>query len=225
MSFMGLLTTGLGFLSGIDGLITGNAAEKNAENAEEAAIRSLTTAQDQQYLSTQGAGIEELEGLTGRLNASLRTGARALGSAEAGAGVYNSSAVAGAVANEAAADAGAESAYSTNLATTLANLKARNDAQAAQMQAGFAANNLNYARQLSAGGVNGMSSALSSIGQMNFGRTAANPNVPGNGNMNQGGFPTPPVIDPTGQAPNVNPTAWGMPLSNGSVPYGGNAVA
>lgn len=219
MNWLNAIGTGLGFLGGIGGLFSGLNAQRQQEQAEQNAIRDLSTAQNEDVLATQGAGLEEIAGLSGTLTNQLGAQARGLGAAEAGAGVYNSSAVAGAVANEAAANSATVGRATSNLAQTLARIRAQNAEQVANMRYGFAANNLNFARQQTSGSVNGLSSMLSRLAQVNLNNNSpANPNVTGNGNMNVTGDMGP-ALDPSAGAPGTY--AYSFPSASS---YSGYAI-
>lgn len=182
--------TGLSLLSGLSGLFGGQSAERRARLAEDLAIRDFKSAGEQMYSDALGSGQRNLFGMTGTLNDSLASMGRGLGAATAGAGVYNSSATAGALANQQAANAQAIGQYGTNLADNLAEIRNRNNQQAASMQFGLAQNDLNFARQQTAGSRQGLASLLGNLGQISFANSGAapyNPNRTGNatnGNTN-----------------------------------------
>lgn len=174
IGILGMIGSGLSLFGGIESLISGANAEHTAEVAAQQAITNFDAASNSQYYALLSGGTATLNELSGGLNNALVSGGKSLGAAMAGAGVYNSTATAGAIANQAAADAGAEANYSQNLATTLATQKNQSAEQAAQMQYGLATNNLNYARQQYGGAVSGLGSFFGQLGQMNFGNMFGN---------------------------------------------------
>ena len=174
IGILGMIGSGLSLFGGIESLISGANAEHTAEVAAQQAITNFDAASNSQYYALLSGGTATLNELSGGLNNALVSGGKSLGAAMAGAGVYNSTATAGAIANQGAANAGAEAQYSQNLATTLATQKNQSAEQAAQMQYGLATNNLNYARQQYGGAVSGLGNFFGQLGQMNFGNLFGN---------------------------------------------------
>lgn len=182
MAFMGLLSTGLGLLGGVESLLGGNAAAERARIAEENAIRDFEASAGQEQLDALQSGTQGLLKLSGGLSNALQSTGRGLGAATAAAGVYNSSATAGALANQAAANAATLGSYSTNVADTLERMKQQTAQEAAGMKFGMAQNNLNFARQQQASSQQGLASFLGNLGQVNFGSTGAQGATMGQGN-------------------------------------------
>lgn len=167
------VTTGVSALGAIQGLLGGNAAAARARKAQEQAIRDME-AENAQYESNQfGAGRRGLYDLTGTLRDNLEQGGRGLGSSLAAAGVYNSSATAGALANEATSNNQTLGAYSTNLSDMLSNLHSRNSNQINSLKFGLASDQLGQAQQQQAGSAGGFASLLGSLGQFNLGQEGA----------------------------------------------------
>ncbi len=187
---LGMLSTGLNLFGGISGLLGANNAQHQAEVAAQNAIRDLRGSGSQERLNLLQGGTAGLENLSGGLNNALVQGGRSLGSALAGAGVNDSTAVAGAIANQASANAGVEGRYSSALAQQLLSQENQTNERAAGMGYGLAVNNLNYAREQSAGAVNGLTQFFGNLGQMNFGQVGGN-------RMGTGAPQTASVLSPT----------------------------
>ena len=218
---------GLSFLSSIAGIFSGNNAARQAQNAANQAIAQFTGAGNQAYSDALGGGTKNLYGLTGTLNDTLQQTGRGLGSALAGAGVYDSTAAAGALANQGAANAQTLGNYSSGLASQLATMRDQNNQEAAQMRLGLATGNLNYARQMQASGAAGIGSMLGNMGQMTQGNlaNAGAPQVTGqvpNNSVLPPGAGTGSIVGPAGQNPYMAAI-----LSNGAGGFGagfGNAM-
>lgn len=187
---LGMLSTGLNLFGGISGLLGASNAEHQAEVAAQNAIRDYRGSASAEQRNLLEGGTAGLENLSGGLNNALVSGGRSLGASLAGAGVYNSSAVAGAVANQAGQNAGVEGRYSSALAQQLLSQTNQTNEHAAQMGYGLAVNNLNYAREQGAGAANGLSQFFGSLGQMNFGQA-------GGKRMGTGAPQTASVLSPT----------------------------
>lgn len=166
---IGMLSTGLSLFGGISGLLSSADAEHQAEVAAQNAIRDYKASASQEQLNLLGGGTAGLENLSGGLNNALVANGRSLGAALAGTGVSNSTAAAGAIANQAGQDASVEGKYSSGLAAELLEQQNQTNSEAAQMSFGLATNNLNYARQQSAGATSGLGQLFGNLGQMNFG--------------------------------------------------------
>jgi hypothetical protein len=222
-ALLGMIGSGLSLFGGLEGLISGANAERQAEQAAQNAITSFESSSSQQYYNLLAGGTATLNELSGGLNNALVSGGKSLGAAMAGAGVYNSSATAGAIANQAAADAGVEGQYSQNLATTLATQKNQSSEQAAQMQYGLALNNLNYARQQYGGSMSGLGNFFGQLGQMNFGGVggttggATNPTAPG-----APGAAIPPTNGIVVPSLNQYSSGYSANYGNGTLPAWGN---
>jgi len=168
-ALLGMLGTGLSLFGGISGLLSSADAEHKAQVAAENAIRDFKASSNAEYLNLLSSGTAGLETLSGGLGNALASGGRNLGSALAGAGVWNSTGAAGALSNQAAANAGAEARYSSGLASELLSQKNQAGEQAAQMGYGLATNELNFARSQQAGAVSGLNQLFGNLGQVNFG--------------------------------------------------------
>jgi len=180
MSFLDILGPAVGGIQSILGLFGANDAERRAQEAAQAAIQQFKTNASAAYNDTASAGQGNLYALSGQLANQLQRQGGALGQALANAGVYNSSAAAGALANQGAQNAGALATAQTNLGNSLNQLKDQTGLEAAQMQFGLNQNNLNYARQQTAGAQGGISSFLGNLGQMtNQFAGGRSPNVAG----------------------------------------------
>jgi hypothetical protein len=146
----------------------------------------MEAAGNEEYSTALGSGQAGLYGLTGTLNDALKGMGSNLGAADAAAGVYNSSAVAGSLANQQAANAQTVGRYTSGLADTLARIRSNNQANVAQMRYGLATNDLNYARQQTAGSAEGLAAGLGALGQYNFGNQAGTAPGGGRGLLPQG---------------------------------------
>lgn len=166
---LGMIGTGLSLFGGIEGLLGASAAEHQAMVAQENAIRDFKASGDERRLNILNNGTAGLNTLSGGLGNALTNTGRSLGASLAGAGIFNSTAAAGALANQGAANAAVEGRYSQSLANTLAGEQSDTDSQVAQMRYGLATNNVNFARQQGAGSANGLASFFGNLGQQNFG--------------------------------------------------------
>ncbi len=197
-NFLSLLGPAIGGLQSILGLFGADDAQKRAEEAAQQAITQFKTNASAAYNDTASAGQGNLYALSGQLSQALQRQGGALGQALANAGVFNSSAAAGALANQGAANAGVLGTAQTNLGNSLNQLKNETGMEAAQMQFGLNQNNLNYARQQTAGAQNGIASFLSNIGQISnqfAGGRGASAAGPGNA------AGTPPVLGLPARSP------------------------
>lgn len=165
LSFLGPAGAAIGGIQSILGLFGAGDAERRAQEAAQQSILQFKQNASAAYNDTASAGQGNLYALSGQLSNVLQRQGGALGQALANAGVYNSSAAAGALANQGAANAGVLGAAQTGLGDSLNQLKDHTGMQAAQMQFGLNQNNLNYARQQTAGSQNGIASFLGSLGQ------------------------------------------------------------
>lgn len=200
MSWLPAVTAGIGGIQSILGLFGANNAQHQAEQAAQQAILQFQTNANQTYNNTAQAGQGNLYTLSGQLGAQLQRQGGSLGQALANAGVYNSTAAAGALANQGASNAGALASEQTNLGNSLYQMRNHANMEGAQMQFGLNQNNLNYARNLYGGSVNGINSFLSNLGQMSnssaggknanaAGAASGNAQAPNGGIDNQMGLP------------------------------------
>jgi hypothetical protein len=162
------ITTGLSGLGAIEGLIGGSSAVRRAQEAQAAAMREMEFNNNQSESQQLGSNLRGISAMTGRLNDSLQSGGRSLGSALAAAGVYNSSATAGALANQAASNNQTLGEYSTNLSDALARLHSQNANQISGLKFNLAGQQLAQAQQQQAQGAGGLASFLGQLGQFNL---------------------------------------------------------
>lgn len=165
-NFLNFLGPAVGGIQSILGLFGAEDAQRQAQEAAQAAILQFKTNASAAYNDTAQAGQGNLYALSGQLAEHLQRQGGALGQALANAGVFNSSAAAGALANQGQANAGALSSAEIGLGDSLNSLKNQTGMQAAEMQFGLNQNNLNYARQQLAGSQGGINSFLANIGQI-----------------------------------------------------------
>lgn len=181
MGFLDFLSPIVGGVSSVVGLIQDSQARQRAQERQQQALQAYGQAADQQYQNMLGNNSRTLYGLAGQGATAISNLGANMGSALAGAGVYNSSATAGALA-QAQRDEGAN----------IANLAAQNSYNAnsfydqaqqhlAQMRLGQANidyGNANTELQGSRQGLSGFLGALSTsdlLGQGSGASPAANP--------------------------------------------------
>ena len=153
---------GLQGVSLVSSLIGGNAAAKRAK--EEARKRLLEWSKElsaEEDAIRQG-GARSLASYAGDLNSALESGGRSLGEANAGAGVFNSTAVAGANTLAQQGNAAEISRFSSELADRLAQLRSRNRQSIAGMQVDQANQDYGVARGAQQGGM----ASLAQLAQM-----------------------------------------------------------
>ena len=171
MNWLGALGGVGSLVGGISGLFGAGDAEKAAEQAAEASITQFQQSAANQQSQALAGGQTGLYGLTGTLRDALGRMGGGLGSGLARAGVWNSSAAAGALSNAEATDSQQVSSYATDLANRISQMKFQADQQASQMQLGLANSNLNYARQQAADSEKGIASGLGALGQFGLSMT------------------------------------------------------
>lgn len=196
-------------LSGLAGLLGGDAARRRAEAARQAAINELSGELDTDYgnlVQNDRSGLLAATGLGGDAIQSL---GRNLGSSLAGAGVYNSSATAGALQQATAATqsnlAGlAGQNYQNEQGLLNANRRYLTGAKLnlANQQYGEAQGQLSGAR-------NGLSSFLGSLGQFNLARSGGNQVQAGLGRQAGGYGGLAPLDMGAGAIATFNPNAFG----------------
>lgn len=182
MNWLGALGSVSSLVGGISGLFGAGDAERAAEQAAQQAITQFQQSAANQQSQALAGGQTGLYGLTGTLRDALQRMGGGLGSSLARAGVWNSSAAAGALSNAEGQNAQQVSSYATDLANRISQMKYQSDQQAAQMQLGLANSNLNYARQQSAASEKGIESGLGALGQLGLkmtGQPNANSLYPG----------------------------------------------
>ncbi len=156
--------TGLNGISSLAGMLGGDDAVTQAKKAQQAAINQYQQSGDQQYQDLVGGQNRNLYSQAGTAGDAIRSLGSRLGSSLAGAGVYNSSATAGALAqgqqNSDAALAELGARYDLNAR----NLRDQNAQNVANMQYGFAKQNYGQALNQQAAGSQGFQSWLGSLG-------------------------------------------------------------
>ena len=98
---IGEIAAGLNIVGGIFGALSSRKAKKRAEEARRAALERMMVEMARTEEDARRNASAGLMGLAGKLGDSLKAQGGALGSSMAQAGVYNSSAVAGALSNQA----------------------------------------------------------------------------------------------------------------------------
>lgn len=185
-----MLSAIFGGITSLGGLLSANSAAKRAEQQRQQALLQMTADNNQMYanaLNGNNRTLQQAAGVGGDAIASL---GRNLGDSLAGAGVYNSSATAGALAS-------AQRGTDTALANQAAQLQLGSMQQHQQgmldidrLGLGVAGDNVNYARQGLDQARGGLGSFLGTLAQSNLMRSGANVNRNGqqqmNGTINQG---------------------------------------
>jgi hypothetical protein len=168
---MGLLDSilgGVGGLSAIGGLIGANQARQQAQQQQQQALNAYAQAMDSQYQNVLANNNRTLMGMAGQGGDAIRNLGANLGSSLAGAGVWNSSATAGALA-QAQRD---EDTSLTNLAAqnyyNANQLYNQGQTNLANMRLGLANANYAYANQDLGGARQGLGSFLESLAQSNL---------------------------------------------------------
>lgn len=166
--FLDFLSPVIGGASSIVGLIQDSAARQRALQQQQQALQQFGAANDADYQAMLGNNSRTLMGAAGAGGTALTNLGSNLGAANAAGGVYNSSAVGGSLAlGQQATD------------TSLANLAAQNQYNAAhlhaqgqqalaQMQLGQANNAYGYANQDLQGSRAGFGQFLGALGQSNL---------------------------------------------------------
>jgi hypothetical protein len=164
------LATGIGLglsgLSTLGGLFGASSAKKKAEEAFQNFIMEQSRLNEREYLDLVTGNITGLASRTGVLNDQLQSTARALGAANAAAGVVNSSALAGSMA-----------LFGGEVAQSLANLALQQRLQERQfitdaqrslygLQAQQLGSDIQYARQNYANAVAGVQNFLYNLGAL-----------------------------------------------------------
>jgi len=187
------LATGIGLglsgLSALGGLFGASSARKKAEEAFQNFIMEQSRLNEREYLDLVTGNLTALASRTGVLNDQLQSTARALGAANAAAGVVNSSALAGSMA-----------LFGGEVAQSLANLALQQRLQERQfitdaqrslygLQAQQLGSDIQYARQNYANAVAGVQNFLYNLGAL-FPQQAQQPG------KNRSATPASPVTSP-----------------------------
>lgn len=136
---------GLNGISMISSLLGAASARKRAEEERANIIADAMRQTAQNEYDTQYQGQKALAGLSGTLASGLESQARSLGDANAGAGVYNSSSVAGANAIQAGNNSSALANAFSDLASRLQYLKSSDNRYITGLRMGANADALNTA--------------------------------------------------------------------------------
>ena len=158
----------IGGLESISGLIGDGAARQRALQAQQQAMQAYGQAEDAHYQNLLHNNNLTLMGAAGQGGTALTNYGANLGAANAGAGVYNSSATSGALAqgqaqtNQSLASLGAQNEYNAN------NFFDQSQANLAQMRLGQANTNYGNANQDYHNSQAGFGHFLESLGQSNL---------------------------------------------------------
>jgi hypothetical protein len=201
-AIFGGLGAGLNLIGDVGGLLGAGRKQQEAEQARWNAMNAASQAMSKQEGDFQANNLRALGNMGGNLESALVSEGRGLGAANAQAGVYNPSAVAGTLANQGMANAGMLSSYAGRLGAQLGQLRSQDMMGLANMQYGAGQNDLNYARQQTAGTMAGVGGALASLPYFTGGAPS--------GIMPTGIDGAPPITDasqivgPTGGMPGFN---------------------
>lgn len=208
-------------ISGVIGLVEGIGAEDRAKRARERALTDLSShlaSQVQQMKERNRYGLNKATGVASDAVHSLGTN---LGASLAGAGVYNSSATAGALAS---ATRSADTALADQAGTNYYNeqdLMNQNQRYLSGLQYNLGNQQVGEASQQLGGAASGLSSFLGSLGQFNLARTGANAQQ-NSLSRPAGGYGNQSVLAPTAGTGGLSPYAFGgtPPASNYNPDFG-----
>jgi hypothetical protein len=166
MAGLGLdaILPGLGAVQSVIGAFGASARAKKAQDARERALNDYSAQLDREYQDTVSGNLTALRRAGGQLGDELRGYATDVGDASAAAGVYNSSAVAGAVAQQGASNArvlGDVSAqnYASERSLLHSNRRVLND-----RRLGYADQDLAQAQADRGAAVQGVAGAIGGLG-------------------------------------------------------------
>ncbi|MCW3101086.1 MAG: hypothetical protein JWL77_6704 [Chthonomonadaceae bacterium] len=209
MGFLDFLSPIVGGVSSVVGLIQDGQARQRALEQQQQALQAYGQAADQQYQNMLGNNSRTLYGLAGQGATAISNLGANLGSALAGAGVYNSSATAGALAQaqrDADANIGNLAAQNSFNANSFYHQAQQNLAQMRLGQANIDYGNANADLQGSRQGLGSFLGALSTsdlLGGQGAVGAAAVPNPDYSQLLQQGGITEADLTSGTGQG--VNP--------------------
>ncbi len=213
-------------LTGLGGLLSASAAQKEAEAQEQQAITSLNTANSTALNNLNTQNSYNLASATGQGGDMIQQLGSRMGDSLASAGVYNSGAAGGALDRAEATEQNSLAGLAANNTFSADQMAAQNEQAGANMEYNFAASQLGQANKNYSQSAGGLSSFLGSLAQQNLASSGANANAASlpqiNGNQNQG--------DTTGSDPNpFMPAAASTPALNPSGDSSGdpstNAIA
>lgn len=160
----------LGGAESLYGVLAGGDAKRRAEAQRQALIDAYARELDQQYQNTVGGDAHQLASQAGYLGDGVAALGRRMGSSLAGAGVYNSSATAGALQGAEANAASTLANAGTQLRSHELDMLGANKRQMLGMQMGLANDNVGQARDQYSAGTGGMMSFLGHLNQYNQAR-------------------------------------------------------
>jgi hypothetical protein len=211
MGFLDFLSPIVGGVSSVVGLIQDSAARQQALEAQQQALQAYGQAADQQYQNILGNNSRTLYGLAGQGATAISNLGANMGSALAGAGVYNSSATAGALAqaqaneNTSIANLAAQNTYNAN---SFYNQAQQNLAQMRLGQANLNYGNANADLQGSRQGLGSFLGALSTsdlLGGQGAGGSGSAPNPDYSQLLQQGGITDADLSSGSGAGAALNP--------------------
>jgi hypothetical protein len=160
----------LGALGSLGGLFGAGAARKRAIAARDAALRDISLAWDEELATTRANNARSLMSFAGEGASALEAQGRSLGSALAGAGVYNSSAAAGALTQAARDRNAALLELAARNRATEAGIASRGRQELGRLRLGFAGEDIARADARQAAGFSGLQSFLGALNQYNQAR-------------------------------------------------------
>lgn len=193
--FDSIFGTVLPGLSGVVGLVEGLGAEDRAQRARQQAIADMQANLARDYQDLRSRNLQGLRASTGQVGDSISQLGRTLGSSLAGAGVYNSSATAGALAHATQAGDTALSNLGTQNFFNEQDLLNQNQRYLTGLKLNLGNQQYGEAQQQLGGSAQGLSSFLGTLGQFGLAQSGANQQQ--NGLSRQaGGYGNPSVLAP-----------------------------
>lgn len=180
MGFLDSVIPGIGAVSSLVGLLGASAAQRRAEEERQRILNQMASQNDAMYENTLGHNFHTLEQTAGLGGDALIAQGRHLGDALAGAGVYNSSATAGALANQANSLNANLLGLSENLQNDAWRQRAAGQQQINDLRYGGAMGDLNYQRQNYQSALSGTEGYLGSLAYQNLtGQNKVQPRIGG----------------------------------------------
>ena len=192
------LSIGLGVVNGLtslSGLLGGNAARKRAQQAREAAIRDMALQLDNDYQDLVSNNRFNLLAATGQGGDAIRALGSNLGASMANAGVYNSSATAGALTQATDNQAARLTGLATENNFNEKSLLNQNRRYLSNLKLNTANDDLGAANQNLANSKQGLMSFLGSLTQYNLSKSGVT-NQRNALPQSAGGIGNPSVLDP-----------------------------
>jgi hypothetical protein len=200
-------------LSSVVGLVEGLGAQDRAKRARARAINDMAQQLDRDYQDLRTHNLQSLRAATGQAGDAIAQLGRNLGSSLAEAGVYNSSATAGALAHAQRSADTALAHQGTQNYLGEQDLLNQNKRYLTGLQYNLGNQQVGEAQNQLGGIAGGLSSFLGSLGQFNLARSGANQTQNGL-SRDAGGYGNPSVLTPgagtLGGATNFNPHPFNL---------------